>query len=199
MVNRSASKPSPPSRLKLVMIPVLGAIMLYLLLAPGDQAAVPTLVARPPTSAATKAVGAPHPDAHTAPVTWPAIPLAEVLSTNPFQRPEGLKPFTPPEPEIIPEPVSALEVVAPPPPTITPEEQAAKDEALAAELRDAAKAHRLTALVRTSRGIGAMVGDHVVMVGDKLDDRFRVAAIRADGVVLELIERPENTRQPSNK
>jgi len=199
MVERASSKNPPPNRIKLLMIPVLGAIMLYLLFAPSEKVTVPTLVVRPPEGQSANGASTPHSDAHAVAVTWPTIPLSEVLATNPFQLPESLKPYRNPEPAVTPEPVVQAEPVAPPTPPITPEEQAAKDEALAAELRDAVKSHRLTALVRTSKGIGAMVGDHVVMVGDKVDDRFRVAAIRPDGVVLELIEQPADASHTSKK
>lgn len=197
MVERASSKNPPPNRIKLLMIPVLGAIMLYLLFAPSETVTVPTLVARQPDGQGANAKSTPHADA--AVVTWPTIPLSEVLATNPFQLPESLKPYKNPEPEVSSVPMVQVEPVVPPTPSITPEEQAAKDEALAAELRDAVKSHRITALVRTSKGIGAMVGDHVVMVGDKIDDRFRVAAIRLDGVVLELIERPGDASHTSKK
>jgi hypothetical protein len=36
------------------------------------------------------------------------------------------------------------------------------------------------------------------MVGDKLDERFRVAAIRSDGIVLELID-PSTVAIPAAK
>ncbi len=190
MADRAASKTPPTSRIKLLMIPVLAVVMMYVLFAPSEKVPVPTLVARPPQNQAEGGVSAPHPDASTPAITWPTIPLTEVLATNPFELPEALKPYRQPEPVVLPEPVVEVEPVVPPPPPVSREEQAAKAAALAAQLREAVKTHRLTALVRTSRGIGAMVGDHVVMVGDKIDERFRVAAIRPDGVVLEAIDPP---------
>ncbi len=192
MAERAVSNNSSQSRIKVIMIPVLGVIMLYMLFAPSEKVVVPTLVVRKPEGQPANGVPMSPADNNAIAVTWPTISLSEVLATNPFQLPQGLKPYSKPEPEVIAEPVVEVEPVVPAPPPISAAEQAAKDEALAAELREAAKSHRLTALVRTSRGIGAMVGDHVVMVGDKIDDRFRVAAIRPDGVVLELIERPVN-------
>jgi hypothetical protein len=189
MVDNSPPANPTANRIKMLMIPVLGVILLYFVFTPGDQPAVPTLVARP-AGAANGATVAPSAETNTAPVTWPSIPLSRVLAVNPFQRPESLKPYTIPTPATeVAQPVVEVAVPpTPPAPMIMPEEQAAKDEALQAELEASLKAHRLSAIIRTSKGIGAMVGDRVVNVGDKLDDRFRVGAIRAEGLVLELIE-----------
>lgn len=198
MAERASSNNTQQNRIKLLLIPVLGVIMLYVLFAPGEQAPVPTLVARLPEGSANGTESAPT-EASTQAVTWPTIPLAEVLARNPFERPEGLKPIRPPEPEVVPEPVVEVEPVRPPVPVMTAEEQTAREQALAEELQNAAKKYRLTALVRTSNGLGAMVGDNVVTVGQTLDDRFRVAAIRPDGVVLEMIAVPVDATGAANK
>ncbi|HET6424059.1 MAG TPA: hypothetical protein VFG20_10275 [Planctomycetaceae bacterium] len=194
MAERNTAANPAANKFKLLLIPVLGVIMLYVLFAPGEVAPVPKLVARPPVSSSSteSAVGVTavtvpgEPQAQ--PVKWPSIPLADVLQINPFQRPESLKSVPIPPPLETVEPITQAEPVEAVPPPITAEQQAAREEAIQDAIRAAMKTHRLSALVRTRKGLGAMVGDRVVMVGDKLDDRFRIAAIRADGLVLELIE-----------
>lgn len=191
MAEQSPAPGMSANRFKLLLIPILCVIMGYVLFAPEEVAPVPTLLVRPPAGTVdpTGAVPASG-EVSVAPVSWPSIPLKDVLATNPFQRPDTLKAVKLPDPVTNVEPMIKPEPTEPPVPTVTPEEIAAKEHALQEELRVATKKLRLSALVRTSRGIGAMVGDQVVMVGDKLDERFRVAAIRSDGIVLELVDPP---------
>lgn len=194
MAEQTAAANPTANKVKLLLIPVLGVIMLYVLFAPGDVAPVPKLVARPPVTnsapanagGATGGTGTVEPQ--TPAVTWPSIPLADVLMINPFQRPESLKAVPIPPPVETAEPITTAEPMTAEPPVITAEQQTARNEEVEQAFRAAMKTHRLSALVRTRKGLGAMVGDRVVMVGDELDDRFRIAAIRADGLVLELID-----------
>lgn len=183
-MSESASGKQPaPNGKKLALIPVLGAALLYMVASPSDQAVAPTLAVRRPEPNSTNpllpSTTAAKPAAGTATtVTWPATPLEDVLAYNPFQMPAELKPLVEP-------------VVEPSPLLLTPGQDPGElDVAQAAELRDALKGQRLTALVQTTRGLGAIVGDAVVSVGDLVGERLRVTAIRPDGVLLELIDKP---------
>jgi len=110
-------------------------------------------------------------------VTWPATPLNEVLTVNPFKLPTELRPVTTVANE-------SLQTLAP------AEDLKQLDAEKLAELRAAVKAQRLTALVQTNKGVGAIVGDSVVSVGDLVGERLRVTAIRPEGVEVELIDKP---------
>ncbi len=188
-----AETASPPksNRTKLIMIPILGAVLLYLVFTPGEQSETPTLVARP--AAPVTSTNAPPPSPPVALTTvspppvateksgraviWPSVPLEKVMAINPFKQLPGLK--SPP-----------AELVDQSPPGDIDATLADRNAERAAELRAATKTYRVTALVQTSKGVGAMIGDQVVVVGDVLGDRVRVSAIRAEGIVLELIDRP---------
>lgn len=177
----AAAKKAAQSKTKLLLIPVLGIVFLYVLWSPSEPPAAPAVSLRPPSGPTVPSPGnAPvAKGAANAPgtsVKWPTTPLSEVLAKNPFQMPEKLRALATP---VAPEPVAPVE------PQVTTAE---RDAELAAALRAAAQTHRLTGLVQTSKGIGAIVGDTVVTVGDKIGDRLRVTSIRRDGVVLELIE-----------
>lgn len=183
---------SPPAnRTKLVLIPILGAVLLYVVFTPAEQSEVPQLVARPATPAPTPstpptspsiALTTASPPATTAQktrttVTWPSVPLAQVMAINPFQMLPGLKSPT-------------VELAEQPPRGAIDPNLAERQEERSAQLRAMTKSYRVTALVQTSKGVGAMIGDRVVVVGDVLDERVRISAIREEGIVLELIESP---------
>ena len=211
MVERSPSKTFAPSQSKLLMIPVLGAVLLYMVCAPSNDVAPPPKLVRtaePPSalktvSPATVAVSttvatSPHsktslstitmsvteasqkPAVGSIPgstVTWPTTPLIEVLVVNPFRMPTELRPVT----------IVANESLQ----TLAPAEDLKQlDAEKLAELRAAVKGQRLTALVQTNKGVGAIVGDSVVSVGDLVGERLRVTAIRPEGVEVELIDKP---------
>ncbi len=186
-MNDPQPKPAPSQNLiKMLLIPVLGAVLYYVLFSPADNTTPATVMApvglsshsRP--SPTTFPMATPEASDSAVTVTWPSVPVADVLATNPFRMPEALRSQTIP--------------VAEDPPAPTPaavQAQAAEHEKeLVAELRAAVKEHRLSGLVRTSQGIGAIVGDEVVTVGDTIGDRLRVTAVRPEGIVLELIQRP---------
>lgn len=188
----STTKPTPSWK-KLLLIPVLGAVLLYVVCAPSNEGAAPTLAARVPEPHQTKplapstAVANSTTGSATVPVTWPATPLADVMAFNPFQMPAELK-----------SPVDSVDRASSLP--LTPDEDLKElDAARAAELRAALKGQRLAALVKTSKGLGAIVGDAVVAVGDLVGDRLRVTAIRPEGVVLELIDKPAPADGKSDK
>ena len=205
MAERPSSQKPVPGKAKLVMIPVLGAMLLYVVCSPSNEVAPPVQLARPPvpptsTSApsiasaltsltptiARDAAALPASEASsksgsasaTAAVVWPATPLAEVLSVNPFKMPTELMP--------------AVAVAEVPPQPLAPDRKELAAEKFA-ELQAAAKGQRLAALVRTSKGVGAIVGDSVVGVGDRIGERLRVTAIRPEGVEVELIDKPAST------
>ena len=205
MAERPSSQKPVPGKAKLVMIPVLGAVLLYVVCSPSNEVAPPVQLARAPvpstsTSVASTAAAVtpwtpttargtaalPASEASsksgsasaTAAVVWPATPLAEVLSVNPFQMPTELMP--------------AVAVAEVPPQPLAPDRKELAAEKFA-ELQAAAKGQRLAALVRTSKGVGAIVGDRVVGVGDLIGDRLRVTAIRPEGVEVELIDQPAST------
>lgn len=197
MDERSSRKPPAQSGKKLLLIPVLGVVLLYLVFAPSDDGEAPALVAPPPAAnpgasdeASPSSKGSrtrSGPAANAIAVSWPTTPLADVLAVNPFKLPEELKPLVEPVEEDPPPPPAAV---------AAPEEVAA---AKAAELREAMTGLRLGALIRTPSGIGAMVGGTVVLVGDTVGNRFRVIAIRPEGVELELIDKPapvDGSNQP---
>lgn len=205
MAEHSSSQKPAPGKAKLVLIPVLGFVLLYVVCSPSNDIAPPVQLARPPvpltstsapstaaavtpstptTARATAAWPASEASAKsssasaTATVTWPATPLAEVLAVNPFKMPTELMP-------------AVAEVEAPPQPLAPDRKELAAEKF--AELQAAAKGQRLAALVRTSKGVGAIVGDSVVGVGDRVGDRLRVTAIRPEGVEVELIDKPAST------
>ena len=207
MAERPSSPKPVPGKAKLVMIPVLGAMLLYVVCSPSNEVAPPVQLARPPvpptsTSApsiasaltsltpttARDAAALPASEASaksgsasaTAAVVWPATPLAEVLSVNPFKMPSMLLPA-------VDEAVAEV-----PPQPLAPDRKELDAEKLA-ELQAAVKGQRLAALVRTSKGVGAIVGDSVVGVGDRIGERLRVTAIRPEGVEVELIDKPAST------
>ena len=207
MAERSPSQKPVPGKAKLVMIPVLGAMLLYVVCSPSNEVAPPVQLARPPvpptstsmasTSAAiTPSVPTTARDAATWPaseasaksgsastttaVIWPATPLAEVLAVNPFKMPSMLLPA-------VDEAVAEV-----PPQPLAPDRKELDAEKLA-ELQAAVKGQRLAALVRTSKGVAAIVGDSVVGVGDRIGERLRVTAIRPEGVEVELIDQPAST------
>ena len=210
MAEHPSSQKPASGKAKLVMIPALGAVLLYVVCSPSSGIAPPVQLARPPapptsTSAASTAsavtpstptttrVAAALPASEassksgsasaTASVIWPATPLAEVLAVNPFKMPTELMPA-----------VAAAEV---PPQPLAPDRKELAAEKFA-ELQTAAKGQRLAALVRTSKGVGAIVGDSVVGVGDRIGDRLRVTAIRPEGVEVELIDKPAATDSKAN-
>lgn len=211
MVERSASRKPAPSKSKLLLIPVLGAVLLYLVCGPSNDVASPPKLVRtaessaalnsvsPATVAVSTTVGttslsktslstttmsvteaSQKPAVGSIPgsaVTWPATPLIAVLAVNPFKMPTELRPVT----------TVANESLQ----TLTPAEDLKQLEAeKLAELRAAVKGQRLTALVQTNKGVGAIVGDSVVSVGDLVGERLRVTAIRPEGVEVELIDKP---------
>ena len=205
MAERPSSQKPAPGKSKLVLIPILGAVLLYVVCSPSNEIAPPVQLARPSvpltsTSAASTAstftpstpttaraaAALPASEASsksgsastTAAVTWPATPLAEVLAVNPFRMPTELMP--------------AVAVAEVPPQPLAPDRKELAAEKFA-ELQAAAKGQRLAALVRTSKGVGAIVGDSVVGVGDRIGDRLRVTAIRPEGVEVELIDKPAST------
>lgn len=189
MAEPASTKKPAPSRKKLLLIPVLGAVLLYVVCAPSNEGTAPTLAARTPEprqmNPPASSTAAAYPVAVA--VTWPTTPLADVLAFNPFQMPAELKP-----------PVVSVAKVSPLP--LTPDVDLKKlDAAKAAELREALKGQRLKALVQTSKGLGAIVGDAVVAVGDIVGERLRVTAIRPDGVLLELIDKPAPADSKSDK
>jgi hypothetical protein len=193
MAEPTSPKNPNPSWKKLLLVAVLGAVLLYVVTSPSDQGTSPTLVARPPEqrptipSVSSNAMAKPVPGSTTGAVTWPATPLADVLAFNPFKMPAELKPPVAPVTEETPlslAPAADLNEL---------------DAAQAAELREALKGQRLTALVQTSKGIGAIVGEAVVTVGDLVGERLRVTAIRPDGVLLELIDKPATTDGKNGK
>ncbi len=205
MAEHSPPQKPAPGKAKLVMIPVLGAVLLYVACSPSNEVAPPVQLARPPVpptstsvastaSAATPSTPTAARDAATLPaseasaksgsasatntVVWPATPLAEVLAVNPFKMPTELMP--------------AVAVAEAPPQPLAPDRKELAAEKFA-ELQTAAKGQRLAALVRTSKGVGAIVGDSVVGVGDRIGERLRVTAIRPEGVEVELIDKPVST------
>jgi hypothetical protein len=200
MADRSSASSGGGNKLKLVLIPVLGFVLYYVVSSSPSSPPAPTLTVRQATAPAAASVG--QPIAAVAPsipyvaatqtppqqprsaqdrfpvskaVTWPTSPLAEVLAVNPFKLPRELRQITAkPTPEPLP---------------LGPDEdEIAVTRTL--EMQNAVKGHRLTALVQTSRGAKAIVGENVVGVGDLVGDRLRVTAIHADGVELELIDAP---------
>ncbi len=210
MAERASPQKPAPGKAKLVMIPVLGAVLLYMVVSPSNEVASPVQLARtsPPqtsvpvasstalgTASVSKVMpqvaGRPASEASaksgkastTALVTWPATPLAEVLAVNPFKRPAEFAP--------------AVTVTQTP---VVPQTLAENRKELAAEkaadLQAAVKGQRLAALVRTSKGVGAIVGDTVVNVGDLIGERLRVTAIRPEGVEVELIDKPTAGERP---
>lgn len=210
MAERASSQKPAPGKAKLVMIPVLGAVLLYMVVSPSNEVASPVQLARtsPPqtsvpvassTALGTASVSKVRPQvagwpaseasaksgkaSTTALVTWPATPLAEVLAVNPFKRPAEFAP--------------AVTVTQTP---VVPQTLAENRKELAAEkaadLQAAVKGQRLAALVRTSKGVGAIVGDTVVNVGDLIGERLRVTAIRPEGVEVELIDKPTAEGRP---
>ncbi len=205
MAEHSPPQKPAPGKAKLVLIPVLGAVLLYVVCSPSNEIAPPVQLARPPVpptstsvastasvvtpstpTTARDAANLPASEASaksgsastTATVVWPATPLAEVLSVNPFKMPSMLLPA-----------VDVAEV--PPQPLALDRKELAAEKF--AELQAAAKGQRLAALVRTSKGVGAIVGDSVVGVGDRIGERLRVTAIRPEGVEVELIDQPAST------
>lgn len=203
MAERSSSRKSAPRNLKLLLIPVLGAVLLYVVCSPSNAVTPPPPLVRasgpqPQTSSAPAAVStatatrraaslataklateaSQKPAVGSTPgsaVTWPATPLTDVLAVNPFKMPTELKPV-----------VAVAEV----PPQPLRQDLKEPDSTKTAELRAAVKGQRLTALLHTSKGVGAIVGDNVVGVGDLVGERLRVTAIHSTGVELELIDKP---------
>lgn len=203
MSEPASPKKSAPNWKKLALIPVLGAVLLYAVASPSDEAAPPTLVVRPAQSGSTNSPAPSTPvsstNASSSPtakkplqgttttITWPATPLEEVLAHNPFRMPAELRPLV-------------ASVTEPSPMLLTPGESPEELEvAKGAELREALKGQRLTALVQTTKGVGAIVGDNVVGVGDLVGERLRVTAIRPDGVLFELIDKPAKTGPANDK
>ena len=182
-------RPSFPGWKKLLLIPVLGAVLLYVVCAPPNEGAVPTSAARVPESHRTQppaSVAKPSQGSVAVEVTWPATPLADVMAFNPFRLPAELRLPVDPAADVSPSPNLDADWNE-------------LNTARAAELREALKGQRLTALVQTSRGLGAIVGDAVVAVGDIVGERLRVTEIRPEGVLLELIDKPAPTNGKSDK
>ena len=185
MAETTSTVPPTQNRTKLLLIPVLAAAFLYLVCAPAEPSGSAIRIAAPSSSTSSqpqltnvKDLKSTRP-LNSIPiasrVTWPSTPLADVLAHNPFKLPAELRLIT-----------NSIPInTQPTDNTVDLDEQ---DEAKKEELRAAIKGQRLAALVKTKKGLGAIIGESVISVGDKVGDRLRVTSIRPDGVVFELVD-----------
>lgn len=173
---KTTFNPGAPGPRQYALIGVLGIILVCVVMTQlsSDDSPAPLEVVRPPMAASgamPASTSAPTP-ARTVPAKrpLPEIPLAEVISFNPFARsPAAVK-------------VSAKQ-------TVESEEHNRK---MQERLREKQEQERLLAELRSKRvqfvfsngsETVATVGDKTVRVGDVLNG-FRVVAIDKDGVVL---------------
>ncbi len=189
MAEPHSKKQVSQNRIKLLLVTVLSVVLLYVIFSQSEHGPVTARVVGTSDPRTTNPLSLsdsvksragsmnPAPGSVLATVAWPATPLADVLAINPFKllddlKPVGLIPGTTP---------TVVESGA---------DLAESQDTKSMELRDAIKSHRLKAIVKTPTGIGAIVGDAVIGVGDVVGNRLRVTEIRPIGVVFELIEEP---------
>lgn len=158
--------------IKLGLIPLL-ALVLYFLVR-GDSTPKPTnappVDASPVLDSPTRPVGASAALAIPARTQWPEIRFEQIAGVDPFDR-RMIFPVIEPVPvaQDASEPVgqSLVNATGSAPPST---------EALKVQI-----------VFQTSAGIGAMVGDRIVRIGDTLDDGRRVVAITPDSLVLSSV------------
>ena len=170
MADRRSSTNTQKQRIKLVLIPVLGIVLISFLFSQNDKR-LETIPGVTPQATATPTKPTFH--AKQSNVDWPSASLDQVLRHNPFAAPPALTHLM--KPSTSPGPIATVKTLA------------VTNEDLTEELRSAMKGKKLHGLIQTSRGFIALVGDDVVREGDLIGERVRVKSIQSKGVELELI------------
>lgn len=173
---------SPREKLKLALIPVLGIVLLYVLMAPeegADPAAAVTLSASPPASpAAASPVELPQ---ATPPKQsrsqWPQLALEQILDHNPFAFPIELVPTVPTSTADLPP--------AEPDPVLEEPEEPETD--FRQELLKQLQATPIAAYYQSKQGAVAMVGDRLLREGDVIEEAVEVQQILPDRIVYRLL------------
>lgn len=169
-----------------IMIGVLGAILVGVLVS-GQSEGTTTGA----TAEADPALSRPRTARQSASATtagkltvWPKVSLDEMLLHNPFAQPEMLR-------DSIPETPPAAEVEAAAAAAEAESLQAARSKELDDEQREKLEAvmaefknQKVKMILRTDRGVTAVIGDRKVREGDIIDG-VRIVSIRPDGVIIE--------------
>jgi hypothetical protein len=193
---------------RVALIPCLALILIVLLLTGGDREAASETDPGPSGGnppAAASAHASPRPDpAEDRRVPGPArrregptFELAEILRHNPFSLPASLRP-APEKPAAAAARRTPESTDSPVDPPAKAEEQApdkaGNDTNVVAQLNQRIAAlERLStaAIVSGPQGAMAIIDSRLVAVGDDLQDGVRVVEIRPDGVIVELVEKPD--------
>jgi hypothetical protein len=160
---------------KLALIPLLGAVLLYVLMGrpktsnsisfPASSNATSTTI---PTRTAPKPSNANQYSATE--VTWPTFSAAQIIHIDPFDRRRVF-------PEIPKAEATNTNVDGNNGKLVGYDSQAAntkKSESL-----------KIQAIYQSPQGIAALVGDRIIRIGDRLDDGSRVTDITADKIVVD--------------
>lgn len=147
--------PKPSERGKLLLIPALGGVLLYVVFGmDGSAEAPPEVEAAAVTEPSARSVDAPTPPRAAVPA-WPDHPLEDILAHDPFA-PHDAQP--------------ALSAQSPPAP------------ARPATAADVARGLTVSAIFRGPQGMTAVVDGQPVRVGDELAGGLRVTRIDASGI-----------------
>jgi hypothetical protein len=180
------SKPSRPlmTRKQGIMIGALGIVLAGVLVFGQDSSAKPGGAADAGvTTEAPRTARQPGKSAVVVKTTaWPKVTLDEMLRHNPFATP-NLPPEGPPE---TPTPVKPQSVISEAQAAEKLQAETSRDEqrikraALVADWQN----QKVKLILRTDRGVSAMIGDRKVREGQIIDG-VRIVSIRPTGVLVE--------------
>ena len=188
MAESSTSTRKPANRLKLALIPVLALALLGILSSSGDEAPAAMEDAVTSDSATAESVTSEDDVAQAVAtakqrkISWPQITLAGVLQHDPFALPPALSQL------VTPAASEEQQQNGPDDKSASSNEESV--EAAAAEDMQqkmaALQQRHVSVLLRSAKGLAAVIDSKVVHEGELLENGVRVVEIGRDGVILQI-------------